>query len=360
MVTEQRCPRVLLYRAPWRNGEPYFRVQQVARILQSRGLSVAVVAGPRGWSSVLRLLSWPWHVIRAQIVFLYPQPLMPCLALMARALGRAVVIDHYVSYVHMGDVAPGWGRFLRWLERLAYARAHAVLGHTRTVARELAQAYGIAAHKVHAVYSIVDTAHFAPAYAQQSGSLRQSLGLQDTHVVLYHGLWHAWHGLDVLRAAVSRLAESAEPVTLVLMGRPGVGQAHERLLGEVPYGDLPPYLQMADVWCSGFAQLPRGDRSFSSTMIQAMAMARPVITAHSPEKDRYLVDGESVLFVPEGDPDALAEAIRRCLRNPELASRLGQGAREVVEREFSMRSLDEALEAILETWRTPRVRAMVR
>jgi glycosyltransferase involved in cell wall biosynthesis len=107
---------------------------------------------------------------------------------------------------------------------------------------------------------------------------------------------------------------------------------------------------MADVWCSGFASLPRGDRSFSSTMIQALALARPVITSPSPEKARYLHDGETVFFVPLDNPSALAEVIRYCRLHPNVASRVGQAGRRLAQQMFDLAGFDELLEHLTQTW----------
>jgi len=274
---------------------------------------------------------------------------MPFFALTAKLLGRRVVIDHYVSYVQMADASPSASRWLTELEGAAYRRADAVLAHTESVAKELQIALNLPG-KVHTLYCAVDTAHFAPVYYDQATRLRYRLGLNDCFVVLYHGMWHRWHGLETLRAATAQLAEAGEPVALVLIGRAGAGAAHERLLGEVAYSDLPLYIQMADVWCSGFANLPRGDRSFSSTMIQALAVGLPVITSPSPEKTRLLRDGETVFFVPSADPDALAEVIRHCRLHSDTARSIGEAGRHLAQQMFDIKTFDELLEHFVRTW----------
>jgi len=362
-MTERRPLKVLLYRPPWRKREPYFRAQQVAAHFIRGGHRVRVVAGPKGWRGLVRLLLWPWHLLWANLVFVYPQPLMPIFVLTVAWLGRRVVIDHYVSYISMADVSPGVARWLGALERAAYRWADAVLAHTATLAQELKEAFALAKGRVHTVYCLVDTARFSPIYDQQAARLRRELGLEEVFVVVYHGLWHSWHGLETLRAAVARLAEvdaaqvgrarrdaSRRPIALVLIGRQGEGAAHERLLDEVAFDELPAYIQMADLWCSGFANLPRGDRSLSSTMIQALAMARPVITSPSPEKLCWLRDGETVFFVAPGDADALAEAIDRCRLQPEVARVVGQAGRRLAQESFDIAALHDLLDDLTRTW----------
>jgi len=357
-MTGRRRIRVSLYRPPWWQGRPYFRAQQVMAHFRGAGDRVRLIAGPRGWwRSLVRLLLWPWQVIWADLIFLYPQPLMPLFALTAGWLGRRVVVDHFVSYLRLGDVSPRLGRWLDAAERDAYRRADAVLAHTASMADGLKSAFGLADDRLRTLYCVVDPGHFSPIHGERAAHLRRQLGLDGRFVVLYHGRGHPWHGLDTLREAVASLAQADalggagnRPVALVLIGREEGAAPHERVLGEVAYDDLPGYIQMADVWCSGFANLPRGDRSLSSTMIQAMALARPVITSPSPEKSRWLRDGETALFVPPDDARALAKAIERCRREPEQARAVGDAGRRLVQGRFDIVALHQLLEGLARTW----------
>ena len=47
---------------------------------------------------------------------------------------------------------------------------------------------------------------------------------------------------------------------------------------------------------------------------QALACGTPLVTADTPAARELLVDGESALLVPAGDPEALAAAVRRLAR----------------------------------------------
>ena len=58
---------------------------------------------------------------------------------------------------------------------------------------------------------------------------------------------------------------------------------------------------------------------------QALACGTPLVTADTPAARELLVDGESALLVPTGDPEALADALRRLAADPGLARRLSAG-----------------------------------
>jgi glycosyltransferase involved in cell wall biosynthesis len=49
-----------------------------------------------------------------------------------------------------------------------------------------------------------------------------------------------------------------------------------------------------------------------------------------------VIDGQTGLLVPIGDPAALGAAVRRLVLDPELRDRLGEAARAHVERMFGM------------------------
>lgn len=70
------------------------------------------------------------------------------------------------------------------------------------------------------------------------------------------------------------------------------------------------------------------------TAIESMAMGRPLITSGLGEMLHLVKDGETGLLFPEGDVEALAARILELIRNPEEIARIGESARNWVEREF--------------------------
>jgi glycosyltransferase involved in cell wall biosynthesis len=73
--------------------------------------------------------------------------------------------------------------------------------------------------------------------------------------------------------------------------------------------------------------------SGQSVTLQASACGRPVVLTRTRGlwDPGSLRDGENVLLVPPGDPDALAEAVGRVLADPAAGERLGAAARASVE-----------------------------
>jgi glycosyltransferase involved in cell wall biosynthesis len=119
-----------------------------------------------------------------------------------------------------------------------------------------------------------------------------------------------------------------------------------RLVGEIPFDDVPRYLVAADA-----VAVPQ--RATSDTVGQvpakvfdAMALARPIVaTAVSmlPE----ILDGCGVL-VPPGDVVALTTALRRLLGDPDGSAELGRRARERCREHYSFTAARAALFPLVE------------
>src|SRR5438046_2301243 len=62
------------------------------------------------------------------------------------------------------------------------------------------------------------------------------------------------------------------------------------------------------------------------SLIEAMALGKPIVASNVPGVTDMVSDGESALLVPPGDPHALAGALQRILSDESLARRLGAAA----------------------------------
>lgn len=146
-------------------------------------------------------------------------------------------------------------------------------------------------------------------------------------------------GLDVLLDAF-QLVEA--PATLLIAGdgperqriRLRVDGQRVRLLPPLPYADVPRFLRSLDVLVlPSVTILPQHREQFGRVLVEAMAAGVPVIGSSSgaiPE-----VIGDAGLVVPERDPTALAEALRRVLGDAELRQALVARGRARVERHFA-------------------------
>jgi glycosyltransferase involved in cell wall biosynthesis len=147
-------------------------------------------------------------------------------------------------------------------------------------------------------------------------------------------------GLDVLLRAAALLRDAHPAVAFRVAGegeqRPALeaqaaaaGLAGRFALPGV-VGDVPGFLAGLDV-----AVLPSRAEGMSNALLEYMAAGRPVVATAVGGTPDLIEDGAQGLLVPPGNAEALAAAIGRLLRQPELALRLGAAARRRAQQRYS-------------------------
>jgi glycosyltransferase involved in cell wall biosynthesis len=99
-----------------------------------------------------------------------------------------------------------------------------------------------------------------------------------------------------------------------------------RIVGEIPFDDVPRTLAAADVVAVPQRATTDTVGQVPAKLIDAMAMARPIV-ATEVSMIPAILEGCGSL-VPPGDPPALAKAIGQLLADPAGAEALGRRARE--------------------------------
>jgi glycosyltransferase involved in cell wall biosynthesis len=102
----------------------------------------------------------------------------------------------------------------------------------------------------------------------------------------------------------------------------------------VTVGKLPPAELRRLYARSRFVVIPLvpGDSDNGITsIVEAMAMGKAVICSRTRGQVGVVLDGETGLYVPAGDPRALQEAVRHLWGHPEVAERMGRAGRARVE-----------------------------
>jgi glycosyltransferase involved in cell wall biosynthesis len=263
-----------------------------------------------------------------------PRPTSFGLGLLARARHRRPLVldidDWEVGFFRRGGLGGTLGRALNladpnglswtWLCERAVGAADAVTVASRFLERRFGGVF---------LTHVRDTEVWDPA-RHDGAATRARLGIGDRRLVMFLGTPRAYKGVDDLVDAVGRLgdrvalalvgADSASPAARRWAERPFV-----RLLGPVAFDAVPDYLAAADVVAVPQRATTDTVGQVPAKLIDAMAMARPVVaTAVSmiPE----ILDGCGVV-VTAGDVGGLSRAIAGLLDDPARAAALGARAR---------------------------------
>ena len=85
---------------------------------------------------------------------------------------------------------------------------------------------------------------------------------------------------------------------------------------------------------------------FGRVILEAMASGKPVVGTASGGTPELVQEGQTGFLVPPLDPEAMARAILRLLKNPEEAKRMGENGRRRVEAEFSLEVHVQKIQAL--------------
>lgn len=83
-----------------------------------------------------------------------------------------------------------------------------------------------------------------------------------------------------------------------------------------------------------------------NALLEAMALGRPVVTTSAGGSAEVVCDGESGLVVPPGNPDALANAVERVLRDADFARRIAANGERRVRENFSLDAMLRAFDGL--------------
>ena len=157
---------------------------------------------------------------------------------------------------------------------------------------------------------------------------------------------------DFLEAA--RLVRNWVPEARFIIVGDGPERGHLELLAEQL--DLSGVLEFAG-WVSPCMQAIRRmdifvfasyEEGLPYVVLEAMTCRRPVVSYAVGGISEAVTDGKHGLLVELGDVRCLAEAVLRCIENPEWARQLGKSARRRVETDFRATDKVPALERVYE------------
>jgi glycosyltransferase involved in cell wall biosynthesis len=300
----------LTWDRPWEVGPALklarlLRRQQIA-ILHSHMFQAGMLASPLGWLCRVPIIietshgreAWRHGWLKGHFVI-------------DRIVGRAV--DHYIAV-------------------------------SQATAGYLIEQKGLPARKIAVIRSAADLSPYDPDRPAPEG-LRRSLGFaEDDPVLVVSGRLEAQKGHQVLIEALPAVRGQFPRVRLVCLSDGSLRPRLERRARELELEEavrfvgrqpaVAEWLALADV-----TVLPSFFEGLPLTAIESLAAGKPMVATAVDGTPEVVVDGQTGLTVPPGDPAALARAICRLLANPELRRQMGRAGRKLVLEQYSREKL---------------------
>lgn len=242
----------------------------------------------------------------------------------------------------------------RWLERFLYRRADRIVVNSPGYVSHVLES-GAAAGKLAFVPNGVDTSRFDPAV--KSGELRVLHGLEARFIALYAGahgmandLWQLLEAAELLREdpriALVMVGDGREKEALQAKAR-GLRLENVNFLPPVETSRMPLLLADADCGLAVLKAIPMFTTTYPNKMFDYMAAGKPVVLAIDGVARRLVEEAGAGIFVPPGDPEALAGALRQLASDPGEARAMGQRGRSYVEAHYDRAHLALQLEGLL-------------
>lgn len=203
---------------------------------------------------------------------------------------------------------------------------------------------GVQSKKVSVIPSGVDTKVLRPLSMSDMLDQKASLGFKNNNqIILFFGPLSSLRGADILISAMPKILRKVPSAKLVLLARksykdttdgrlesaarkqPGI----KLLNGTIEHSLVTRYLGIANIVVLPFRFWPYTECPL--TVLEAMAMAKPVVTTYSGSIQEIIKNGETGILISPEDSNQLSQATTKLLTNKDLSEEIGQRARKHVE-----------------------------
>ncbi len=274
----------------------------------------------------------------------------------SRRQGLPLVADPLISAYdkqveERGKLAPdsrAARRLLAW-ESKRLAAADLVIADTAAHADYFRDRLGIAAARLRVIPVGAEESLFRPC----PKDAQNPVGVLQ---VLFYGSYIPLQGPQVIVAAARSLR--GEPIVFDMIGNGPLRSECERLARGldnvrftdwIHYTELPQHICAADVVLGIFGSTPKAGRVIPNKVYQALACGRAVVSRAAPVYPEGLVTLRGgLLWVPPGDPEALAGRLRELAHGREALPAHHHAARAIYTAHFSHSRVLAALGAALE------------
>lgn len=278
----------------------------------------------------------------------------------------AITLYSELDLWKMFDTRPYQRVLLPPLRRFNLRLCSAIVTDSEARASDFRRFLGDAAPPMHVIPNGVRLA----APSRRRGEVLRELGIpEDTRATILGQVAGLvpFKGQAVFLEAARRVVDQGHDVYILCIGEARIGPSYPEQLrwqaGELGIGNrvrIQSYPgNIADVWSVIDVHVhPSSIDSLPNAVIEGMSLGKPAVVSSVGAIPDHVDDGRTGLIVPPDDPAALADALLRVLREPDLAERLGRGAYgRYLERftpEITTRQIERCFESMVEAHRGQR------
>jgi glycosyltransferase involved in cell wall biosynthesis len=317
--------------------------------LQGSGISLLEFHPPGGIDSLRggwQLLRLAAFLRRQRVDVVHTHDLWSnLLGVPAALLARVpVIISSQRDLSHLS-----WYRRRRmWLRRLQRLSS-AVVVNAGPIREQLIREGQVPSEKIRVVHNGVDVGNFDRA-SRDSGVVLANTAVAK-RVVLVGNMTSDVKGHSVLIRAAPAVVREFPEARFILVGDGVLRKQFETQAADLGLGkhflflgsreDVPEILSACDI-----AVLPSRMEGLPNALLEYLAAGLATVATHTGGNPEVVSDGITGLLVPPDNPDLLAAAILRLLRDPDLVRRLGQSGREHVRDSFGFERLVKQIETL--------------
>ncbi|MGH8914714.1 MAG: glycosyltransferase [Acidimicrobiia bacterium] len=267
---------------------------------------------------------------------------LPTMGIVARLVSPVPVV--YTEH----NMADSYRPLTRWANRLTYGRNRGAMAVSEAVAGSVSTWRG-------PKMEVIPNGVSVRIDPEAAAAARRELEIdEDAPLVVHVGNIRPGKGHDTLIDAVRILREDHPDVTFVSIGgekypgdlervrglaaTAGLGSSL-RFIGRRP--DALSFIAAADVYVN-----PSSVEGLPVAVLEALALARPVVATAAGGVPSIVKDGETGILVEPSEPRALAAGVTRMLSDSAMAQQLAASAKRMIESEYGLEPMVRATEKV--------------
>lgn len=234
-----------------------------------------------------------------------------------------------------------------YLSRLIYEiLPHAVITTGEEIRQRMINDNGFDGSKIFSIPTGVDLERFNPA------KTKPAFQSQDVFSIGMIGVLRSWKGHKFLIEAMPEILKQIPQAVSYIVGDGPQYENIKNLIYRLSLRDnvfmlghredIPEIMASLNV----IVQTSYANEGIPQSILQAMAMERPVVACRAGSIGEVIIDGVTGFLIEPKNPLKLAEKIVELYRNPELRIKFGREGRRLVEENYPMEKMLDKMESL--------------